>query len=109
MEVLTMQCARDPLYEIDPESGVSIEVSYADRALETFGRDGAGWVWWPCRRGYSPNGPPTGPFATSYSVISAGDEAMNGGAARRAIDQPSINHVFERASGIRKLPFPAGE
>jgi hypothetical protein len=28
----------DPLYDTDPETGVSIEVFYADRTLETFGR-----------------------------------------------------------------------
>jgi hypothetical protein len=29
MEVSTMQCAHDPLYDIDPQTGVSIEVFYA--------------------------------------------------------------------------------
>ena len=32
---------REPLYDIDPRTGASIEVFYADRALETFGRCGA--------------------------------------------------------------------
>jgi hypothetical protein len=59
---------REPLYDIDPRTGVSIEVFYADRALETFGRCGAGWFWWPRRRGFSPVGSPTGPFATSYAA-----------------------------------------
>jgi hypothetical protein len=58
----------EPLYDIDPETGVSIEVFYADRTLETFGRDGAGWFWWPRRRRLSPDGPATGPFATSYAA-----------------------------------------
>ena len=41
-----MQCfAHEPLYDIDPRTGASIEVFYADRALETFGRCGAGWFW----------------------------------------------------------------
>jgi hypothetical protein len=59
---------REPLYDIVPETGVSIEVFYSDRTLETFGRDGAGWFWWPRRRGFSPDGSPTGPFATSYAA-----------------------------------------
>jgi hypothetical protein len=54
-----MQCAHDPLYDIHPAIGVSIEVFYADRTLETFGRGGAGWFWRP-RRGQ--------PFATSYAT-----------------------------------------
>ena len=58
----------EPLFDIDPETGVSIEVFYADRRLETFGRDGAGWFWWPRRRGYSPDGSAIGPFATSYAA-----------------------------------------
>ena len=59
---------REPLYDIDPRTGASIEVFYADRALETFGRCGAGWFWWSRRRGCSPDGSPTGPFATSYAA-----------------------------------------
>ena len=62
----TRQCA--PLFDVHPRTGVSIEVFYADRALETFGRCGAGWFWWARRRGRSPAGPATGPFATSYSA-----------------------------------------
>jgi hypothetical protein len=58
----------EPLYDIDPETGVSIEVFYSDRTLETFGRGGAGWFWWPRRRGYSPDGPATGPFASRYTA-----------------------------------------
>jgi hypothetical protein len=57
-----------PLYDIDPRTGASIEVFYADRALETFGRCGAGWFWWLRQRGCSPDGWPTGPFATSYAA-----------------------------------------
>jgi hypothetical protein len=59
---------REPLYDIDPRTGTSIEVFYADRALETFGRCGAGWFWQSRRRGSSPDGPPTGPFVTSYAA-----------------------------------------
>jgi hypothetical protein len=57
-----------PLYDINPATGVSIEVFYSDRTLETFGRDGCGWFWWPRRRGCSPDGSPSGPFATSYAA-----------------------------------------
>ena len=64
-----MQCfAHEPLYDIDPRTGASIEVFYADRDLETFGRCGAGWFWCSRRRGFSPDGSPTGPFATSYAA-----------------------------------------
>jgi hypothetical protein len=62
------RAAREPLYDIDPRIGVSIEVFYADRTLETFGSGGAGWFWWPRRRGCSPDGLATGPFATSYAA-----------------------------------------
>jgi hypothetical protein len=58
----------EPLYDVNPATGVSIEVFYSDRTLETFGRDGAGWFWWLRRRGFSPDGPATGPFATSYAA-----------------------------------------
>jgi hypothetical protein len=59
---------REPLYDINPRTGVSIEVFFSDRTLETFGRCGAGWFWWPRRLGFSPEGPATGPFATSYAA-----------------------------------------
>jgi hypothetical protein len=59
---------RAPLYDTNRATGVSIEVFYADRRLETFGRCGAGWFWWPRQRGCSPCGSPTGPFATSYAA-----------------------------------------
>jgi hypothetical protein len=57
---------REPLYDILPLAGLSIEVFYADRTLETFGRGGAGWFWWPRRRGFAPTGPAHGPFPTSF-------------------------------------------
>jgi hypothetical protein len=60
--------AHEPLYDIDPRTGVSFEVFYSDRTLETFGNCGAGWFWWPRRCGFSPDGSPTGPFATTYSA-----------------------------------------
>jgi hypothetical protein len=58
----------EPLFDVHPRTGASIEVFYADRALETFGRSGAGWFWWLRRRGCAPDGSPTGPFATSYAA-----------------------------------------
>jgi len=36
--------AHEPLYDTDPRTGATIEVFYADRALETFGRCGSGVV-----------------------------------------------------------------
>jgi hypothetical protein len=58
----------EPFYDIDPETGVSIEVFFFDRTLETFGRCGAGWFWWPRRRGCSPDASAIGPFATCYAA-----------------------------------------
>ena len=59
---------REPIHDVHPVTGVNIEVFFANRALETFGRGAAGWFWWPRRRGFSPDGPATGPFATSYAA-----------------------------------------
>ena len=66
---------REPLFDINPLTGMSIEVFWADRALETFGRCGAGWFWCARRMGSSPGGPATGPFASCYSAYR---HAMNG-------------------------------
>src|SRR6266568_4888465 len=58
----------EPLFDVHPQTGATIEVFYADRELETFGRCGSGWFWWSRRRGFSPDSLPTGPFATSYAA-----------------------------------------
>ena len=58
----------EPLYDVNPETGGSIEVFYSDRTLETFGRGGSGWFWWSRRLGCAPDGPAIGPFATSYAA-----------------------------------------
>ena len=64
------RAGREALFDVHPQTGATIEVFYGDRTLETFGRCGAGWFWWSRRRGFSPVGPPTGPFATSYEAYS---------------------------------------
>ena len=64
----TQRERREPLYDVHQMTGASIEVFYADRSLETFGRGGAGWFWWSRRRGTSPVGLPKGPFVTSYAA-----------------------------------------
>ena len=61
--------AYEPLYDIDPQTGASVEVFYADCALaRSFGAGGEGWFWWACQPGCLPDGRPTGPFATSYAA-----------------------------------------
>jgi hypothetical protein len=61
--------AYEPLCDIDPPIGASVEIFYADRTLAmSFGRHDAGWFWWRCKPGCLPNGPPIGPFATSYAA-----------------------------------------
>jgi hypothetical protein len=58
----------ETIFDVHPRTGISIEVFYSDRTLETFGRCGSGWFWWPRQRGCGPAGTPTGPFATSYAA-----------------------------------------
>ena len=65
---MTSNCRPAPLFDIHPRTGAAIEIFYADRRLETFGRHGAGWFYWSRRRGFAPGGPPTGPFATRYAA-----------------------------------------
>jgi hypothetical protein len=56
----------EPLYDIEPHTGATIEVFYADRVLAaSFGKRGAGWVWWTCWRGGRPR-EPAGPFSSKY-------------------------------------------
>jgi hypothetical protein len=59
---------RGPLFDVHPVTGANIEIFFTDRTLESFGRRGAGWFWWPRRRGFAPEGKAVGPFPTSYSA-----------------------------------------
>ena len=73
------QCARhDPIFDVHPQTGVSFEVFYSDRTLETFGGAGGGWFWSSRQRRSSPEGPATGPFATSYAAYRNALETYNG-------------------------------
>ena len=59
----------EPLYDVDPRTGATIEVFYADEALAgCFGMSSAGWLWWSCRDGRFSNASPARPFATSYGA-----------------------------------------
>jgi hypothetical protein len=61
------RAAHEPLYDIHPDTGASIEVFWADRVLaQSFGTRGPGWHWWTCRPGKLPDCLPVGPFPTSY-------------------------------------------
>jgi hypothetical protein len=82
----------EPLYDIVPETSVSIEVFYSDRTLETFGRDGAGWFWWPRRRGLSPDGPATGPF--ELRSISPRTDQRIASIVSRASQQPAPLNTY---------------
>ena len=43
-----------PMFDIHPVTGASIEIFFADRTLETFGRGGAGLFWHVRRRSFAP-------------------------------------------------------
>jgi hypothetical protein len=70
-----MAARSEPLFDIDPRTGASMEVFYADCTLDTFGRCGAGWFWCSRRRGYASATPAIGPFATRYAAYR---HAING-------------------------------
>jgi hypothetical protein len=56
----------EPLYDVDPCTGATIEIFFADHVFA--GMKGAGWFHWTCKPGLVPDWPPNGPFATSYSA-----------------------------------------
>jgi len=55
--------AHEPLYEVHPKTGATIEIFHAD---DLFAGMGAGWFWWTCQAGSKPEWRPRGPFGTSY-------------------------------------------
>jgi len=46
--------ALEPLYDIDPETGASVEVFYADCVLAASFGVRPGWFWWTCQSGSLP-------------------------------------------------------
>jgi hypothetical protein len=63
------RAAFEPLYDIDPRTGASIEVFYCDGTLaRAFGGE-PGWYWWGCYAGCLPDSDAVGPFATSYLAL----------------------------------------
>ena len=56
-----------PLFDVHPVTGASIEVFYAD-GLATFGRRSVGWFWHFRSRGLTPNGTAHGPFPSLYAA-----------------------------------------
>jgi hypothetical protein len=61
--------AYEPLYDIDPHTGASVEIFYADPTVaRSFGTPDAGWFWWTCQSGSVPEREPNGPFGTSYAA-----------------------------------------
>ena len=60
---------REPLYDIHPITGATIEVFYADPELAiSFGLYGPGWVWWSCSGRLAPDGAPRGPHPSAFSA-----------------------------------------
>ncbi len=80
--------ARKSLFDVHPVTGISIEVFWADTALETFGRGGAGWFWHVRLRGLAPDGPAHGPYSTSYSAYRDAFGAISAAALSPSISQP---------------------
>ena len=58
--------ANEPLYDIDAQTGASVEIFYADRAVATTFGTSDGWFWWTCQAGSLPDRHPIGSFANSY-------------------------------------------
>ena len=69
------RAARKPMFDVHPQTGASIEVFYADRTIETFGRCGAGWFWWlPAAPGFAPDSPSHRPVRYELRRLSPCDE-----------------------------------
>jgi hypothetical protein len=56
------------LSDLDPHTGATIEVFYADRVLAASFGASLGWYWWSRHCGSRP-GEPHGPFPTSYRAF----------------------------------------
>ncbi len=95
---MTSNPRHEPLYDVDPRKGARIEVSYADRALETFGRGGAAWFWCFRRRGYAPDSPDR-PVRYKLRSVPARDECAGAGPASGAParNRPTMEYAIKWA------------
>ena len=105
--------AYEPLYDIDPQTGASVEIFYADRVLATsFGTRWRGVVLVVLSAQLLPDGPPTGPFATSYAAYR--NFALNSGELQprpRRNKPPNAMRPLIRsvnADIVRTQHFPRG-
>ena len=70
------QCAaHEPLYDVHPRTGATIEVFFAHHTLETLGRCGGGWFWCCRRRGFAPVGTDDWSVRDELCGVSERDEA----------------------------------
>jgi hypothetical protein len=59
----------EPMYETDPVTGGTIEIFYAHRQFAaSFGAKDGGFFWWRFKSDCLLDGPPIGPFGTSYAA-----------------------------------------
>jgi hypothetical protein len=90
----------EPLFDIHPVTGASIEVFFAHR-LATFGKGGAGWFWQLRQTGRAPEDEARGPFPTSYLAYR---DAL---VANAASAYPSLLTAFTIRSSSRSGQDPA--
>lgn len=89
---------REPLIEVT--SNRTVEVFYADCALaRSFGLDGAGWAWWSCMNGLTPESLPIGPFATAYSAYR--NAVLRAGSRTERTEAAPIKKTFGDRIGDR--------
>jgi hypothetical protein len=79
--------ACEPLYDVDPQTGASVEIFYADRALATSFGARAGWFWWACQRGFLPGGPPDWAICHQLCRVPQLRDALHNAAALKGLDE----------------------
>ena len=101
----------EPLYDVNPQTGASIEVFYADRTLETFGKGGAGWFWWPRQRGFAQavRRPVRLPRATQRIATQWIPTPMSRDAHDRAARSGLYEHDIQRRDQIALRPARLGQ
>src|SRR3954454_10309379 len=99
----------EPTCDVDPVSGATIEVFYADQASAScFGVSSAGWLWWCSKGRCLPDASPVGPFATSYAAYR---DALGGSAIQfgsRIIPLLAPAPMRQRATCFHIASTPVG-
>jgi hypothetical protein len=88
MHTKPVASAHEPLCSLQPLSGATIEVFYADQVFKSMRAEG--WFWWSYTPGDIPEWPPNGPHATSCDAFRDASARQSGASLDKDDSKPPL-------------------